>query len=197
MTVFVETERLLLRQFTVDDVDHLFELDSDPDVIRFTPNAGQLPDRVAIQTQVLPKFLAYYKKYEGYGVWAAVEKSSQQFIGWFFLRPAIDAPYFDPTLANPSDTELGYRLRKTAWGKGYATEGVQSLLLKGFSEFEMQRVAAVALSANLASLRVLEKVGLKLQARLFYEALGQEVMVYALAKDEFSLGSGSTAVKPL
>lgn len=185
--VYLETERLLLRQFTADDVDNLFELDNDPDVVRFTSNSGQSPEHNVIQAQVLPKYFAYYERYDGYGVWAVIEKSSQEFIGWFFLRPVVHASYFDPALANPSDIELGYRLRKASWGKGYATEGAKALILKGFSEFGMQSVVAVALSANVASIRVLEKAGLKLQTKFFYEELSQEVVVYALDRDKFKL----------
>jgi RimJ/RimL family protein N-acetyltransferase len=99
----------------------------------------------------------------------------------------VHASYFDPALANPSDIELGYRLRKAAWGKGYATEGAKALILKGFSELGTQCVIAAALSANLASIRVLEKAGLRLQIKFFYEELGQEVVVYALNKNEFEL----------
>lgn len=189
MQVLLETERLLLRQFTIDDVDNLFELDNDPDVVRFTPNAGRAPERSIIQTQVLPAFFTYYERYDSYAVWAAIEKLSQEFIGWFMFRPVVHASYFDPALANPSDIELGYRLRKAAWGKGYATEGSRALILKGFSMLGMQRVVAVALSANVASIRVLEKAGLRLQTRFFYEQLGQEVVVYALNRDEFKLES--------
>lgn len=189
MQVLLETERLLLRQFTIDDVDNLFELDNDPDVVRFTPNAGRAPERNVIQTQVLHQFFTYYERYDSYAVWAAIEKLSQEFIGWFMFRPVVHASYFDPALANPSDIELGYRLRKAAWGRGYATEGSKALVFQGFSMLGMQRVVAAALSANVASIRVLEKAGLRLQTRFFYEQLGQEVVVYALNKDEFKLES--------
>lgn len=187
MKIFLETERLILRQFTEDDADNLFELNSDPDVVRFTPDVSQPTEYKVIQTQILPRFFSYYKKYDGYGVWAVIEKSSQDFIGWFLFRPAVYASYFDPTLANPSDIELGYRLRKAAWGKGYATEGSKALILKGFSELGTQLVIAVALAANVASIRVLEKVGLKLKKRFIYEGNGQEVVIYALKEDEFKL----------
>lgn len=183
MKVFLETGQLLLHQFTENDVDNLFELDSDPDVVRFTSNADQSPERTIIQTQVIPRYFAYYEKYGSYGVWAATEKLSQEFIGWFLFRPALDASYFDPALANPNDIELGYRLRKAAWGKGYATEGAKALILKGFSELGTHRVIAAVLSTNVASIRVLEKSALRLQTRFFYKELGQEVVIYALDRN--------------
>jgi len=186
MNTFLETKRLILRQFTEEDADNLFELDSDTEVIRFTTNAGQPTNYKIIQTKILPSYFSYYEKYESYGCWAAIEKSTQAFIGWFLFRPIVHASYFNPKLANSSDIELGYRLRKAAWGKGYATEGAKSLITKGFSELGTQRVLAVALAANLASIRVLEKVGLKLHTRLISEYNNQEVVIYAIKKDLFN-----------
>lgn len=177
----------MLRQLTEADADNLAELDSDPEVVRFTPDAGKPKDYTVIQTQTIPRLLALYEQYDGYGYWAAVEKSSGAFIGWFFFRPAVHAPYFDPAFANESDIELGYRLRKAAWGKGYATEGSKALIFKGFSELRTQRVVAVALAANVASVRVMEKAGLKLENRFVYQGHGQEIVIYALNKDDFKL----------
>ncbi|MGI0485755.1 GNAT family N-acetyltransferase [Pantanalinema rosaneae CENA516] len=176
--MLLETDRLILRQFTEDDVDNLIALNSDPDVVRFT--ADREVDRSVIQTQILPQWFSFYETYNGYGVWAAVEKSSQTFIGWFIFRPAVHAAYFDPALADPNDIELGYRLRKSAWGKGYATEGAKALIFKGFSELGAQRIVAPALAANVASIRVLEKSGLQLQHRFTDAKLGLEVVIYAL-----------------
>lgn len=190
MKVFLETERLILRQFIEDDANNLLEWNSDPEVTRFTPDASKPKDLTIIQTQILPKFLAYYQKSDGYGIWAAIEKASQASIGWFFLKPAVDAFYFDPNLANESDIEIGYCLRKAAWGKGYATEGVKALIFQGFLELKTLRVIAVALAANLASIRVLEKAGLQLQNRLIYPGHGQEIVIYALSQAEFNLASG-------
>lgn len=179
MPILLETERLVLRQFTENDVDNLVALNSDPEVVRFT--ADREVDRSVIQTQTLPQWFSYYETYNGYGVWAAVEKASQAFIGWFIFRPAVHAAYFDPALANPTDIELGYRLHKAAWGKGYATEGAKALIAKGFSELGAQRIIAPALAANVASIRVLEKSGLQLQTRFIEPKLGLEVVIYALS----------------
>jgi RimJ/RimL family protein N-acetyltransferase len=89
MKIFLETERLIHPQFTEDDADNLLELNSDPEVTRFTPDAGKQQDYTVIKTRILPKFLALYEQYDSYGYWAVVEKSSQAFIGWFYFRPVV------------------------------------------------------------------------------------------------------------
>jgi RimJ/RimL family protein N-acetyltransferase len=157
--VFLETEHLVLRPFTEEDVDNLVELDGDPDVMRFI-NGGRPTPREEIESEVLPAFLGYYERFAGYGFWAAVERSTGQFVGWFHFRPA-DA-------ARPDDVELGYRLRKSAWGKGYATEGSRALIAKGFAETGVQRVFATTMVVNVASRRVMEKAGLRF-VRTFHQ----------------------------
>jgi RimJ/RimL family protein N-acetyltransferase len=159
MQVFLETPRLALRRFTMADADDLVSLDADPDVMRFV-TGGAPTSREQIENEVLPAFLGYYQRYEGFGFWAAVEKRTGEFLGWFHFRPRPGAV--------PGEVELGYRLRKSAWGKGYATEGSHALIGKGFSEFGVQRVVAEAMAVNVASRRVMEKVGLKL-VRTFYQ----------------------------
>jgi RimJ/RimL family protein N-acetyltransferase len=152
MQIFLETERLVLRRFTDDDVENLVELDSDPDVMRFI-NGGRPTPRDEIESEFLPAILDHYERYAGYGFWAAVEKSTERFVGWFHFRPAQGAP--------PDEVELGYRLRRSAWGKGYATEGSRALIDKGFNDLGVQRVVASTMVVNVASQRVMENAGLK------------------------------------
>lgn len=159
MHVFLETERLVLRRFTENDVDHLVALDSDSEVMRFI-NGGKPTSREAIQRDVLPRILGYYERYAGYGFWAVIEKETGEFLGWFHLRPAEGNPQDEP--------ELGYRLRKAAWGKGYATEGSRALIRKGFTELDVQRVVASTMTVNVASRRVMEKAGLR-YVRTFHQ----------------------------
>src|SRR5260370_36865176 len=80
MQVFLETERLLLRRFTEADVDHLFDLDSDPEVMRFV-NGGAPTPREVIEHDLLPGFLSYYERFAGYGFWAAIEKATGGVLG--------------------------------------------------------------------------------------------------------------------
>ena len=153
MQVFLETERLVLRRFTEADVDNLFDLDSDPDVMRFI-NGGAPTTREAIQNHFLPAFLRYYERSESFGFWAAIEKSTGDFLGWFHFR--------SPPGSDPDEVELGYRLRKSAWGKGYGTEGSRALIRKGFTELGVRRVIASTYQDNIGSRRVMEKVGMTL-----------------------------------
>lgn len=151
MQVYLETERLLLRQFTPADVDNLVELDSDPAVMRYL-NGGTPTPRDVIERDILPRFLRSYARGDGFGRWAAIEKATGAFLGWFSFQPHDDA--------HPDDVELGYRLRKAAWGRGYATEGARALIRKGFTELGVRRVYATTYQDNLASRRVMEKAGL-------------------------------------
>jgi RimJ/RimL family protein N-acetyltransferase len=192
--VFLETERLVLRRFTTADVDNLTGLDADPDVMRFV-NGGIPTSRDEIENKFLPAFLSYYQRYHEYGFWAAIEKSTGDFLGWFHFRPR------DGTA--PDQAELGYRLRKSAWGRGYATEGSRALIRKGFTQFGVQRVTAEAMAANVASRRVMEKAGLTL-VRTFHQpcpdAIGSyqlEVVEYALQKADWEQQDpGRTSAAP-
>jgi GrpB-like predicted nucleotidyltransferase (UPF0157 family)/L-amino acid N-acyltransferase YncA len=157
--VVVETERLILRQFTTDDVDNLVELDGDPDVMLHI-TGGLTTSREEIETETLPAFLGYYERSDGYGFWAVVERSTGDFVGWFHFRPGEGHPHDEP--------ELGYRLRKSAWGKGYGTEGSIALIRRGFTELGVRRVIAATMVTHTGSRRVMEKAGMRL-VRTFHQ----------------------------
>jgi RimJ/RimL family protein N-acetyltransferase len=150
--VFLQTDRLLLRRFTEKDVDLLVDLDGDAEVMRFI-TGGRPTSREEIETEIMPAFLWYYDNFEGFGFWAAIEKVSGEFLGWFHLRPKEGASSDEP--------ELGYRLRRSEWGKGFATEGSRALIRKGFTELGVRRVVASTMTVNVASRRVMEKSGLR------------------------------------
>lgn len=171
MHIFLETERLLLRRFTRDDVDNLFDLDSDPEVMRFLTGGPGTP-RDEIERDYIPAYLSYYERFEGYGFWAVIEKATGDFLGWFHLRPQPGDPLNQP--------ELGYRLRKAAWGKGYATEGSRALIHKGFTELGVRRVVASTYQDNLGSRRVMEKSGMKL-VRTYRLSPGEMLEMFGIA----------------
>lgn len=163
MTPVLATVRLAFRQFTSADVDDLLALDGDPRVMRFLDH--QAKSRAQIQAEVLPELLACYDRYPGFGTWAARTRSDDGFIGWFGLRPVTptaaamvdwpDAPPGPITVAS-----LGYRLRASAWGRGYATEGARALVRWAFTGLGVHQIVATTMTVNTGSRRVLEKAGL-------------------------------------
>ena len=185
MEVFLETERLVLRRLTADDVDLLVELDADPLVMQFITGGVATP-RAEIEDEVLPAFLGYYERSPGYGFWAAIEKATGAVVGWFHFRPEPDA--------SDGQVELGYRLRRSAWGRGYATEGSRALVDKGFAELGVARVTASTMVVNVASRRVLEKAGLRFVRQFHqpwpYPIDGDEEgdVEYALLRSEWEAG---------
>ena len=160
MHVYLETERLILRRFTTADVDNVVDLDSDP-AVTFYINGGKPIPREDTESIYLPSWLAYYERGASYGFWAAIEKATGGFLGWFHLRPPKGGP--------PDEPELGYRLRKAAWGQGYGTEGSRALIDKAFSELGARRVFAGTMTVNIASRRVMEKAGLRFVRTFFQE----------------------------
>jgi RimJ/RimL family protein N-acetyltransferase len=152
----VETQRLRLRRFTAADLGLLVELDSDPEVMRFL--TGQPTPREEVESVVLPGILTAYDEHPGLGTFAAEQKSDGAFIGWFGLQPT----------AAPTIVDVGYRLHRTAWGKGYATEGTKALIDKAFGELGMETVVADTMAVNHRSRAVMRRSGLRF-VRVFHE----------------------------
>jgi RimJ/RimL family protein N-acetyltransferase len=144
----LETDRLRLSPLTADDLDDLVELDGDPEVRRFV-------DPLGIIIPIEPGERRTYE-WERFvspgGFYGARERVGNAFVGWFQLEAVPD---------REDEAELGYRFRRNAWRLGYATEGAVALVDYGFDVLGFRRIFAHALQDNLASIRVLEKVGLK------------------------------------
>lgn len=182
VTVFLTTGRLVLREFTEADADLLVELDGDAEVMRYLTGGRPTPPEV-VRDRTLPAILALYRRPPGLGFWAAVDRADGGFLGWFEFRPTRDG--------DVREVELGYRLRRSAWGAGRATEGCRALVDKGFTELGVQRVTANTMAVNSASRRVMEKVGLR-HVRTYHgdwpEAIpGSEhgEVEYALTRDQW------------
>ena len=186
MDVLLETARLRLRRFTADDVDLVVALDADPAVMRYI-NGGRPTPRAEVEGDLLPAWLAYYERGAGYGLWAAIELASGEFVGWFHLWPPESAS---------RGAEIGYRLRAASWGLGYATEGCRALIERAFGELGVERVFGETMCVNTASRRVMEKAGLR-YVRTFHQAwpdsiAGEEQgdVEYALTRSEWEGATG-------
>ena len=149
--ILLETARLRLRSFTSADIDRLVELDSDPEVMRYI-TYGEPTAREEYETEILPRWFAIYAATPLLGYWAAEDRQSGEFQGWFHLRPDRIEPEYQ---------ELGYRLRRASWGRGLATEGGVALIRHGFGPVGATSISARALRDHLASQRVMRKCGLR------------------------------------
>jgi RimJ/RimL family protein N-acetyltransferase len=184
MNFFLQTDRLILRQLTEGDAALLLELDSDPEVLRYVGPFG-LPDEGAYRQRIREAYLPYYARYAGLGFWAAVEKATGAFLGWFCLRPGPDYRFAREAGFGPGDAELGYRLRRAAWGKGFATEAARALVLRAFEEPGVERVVSSALVPNRASTCVMEKAGLRRLGEFTIPGFDVPAVKYALTREEF------------
>jgi RimJ/RimL family protein N-acetyltransferase len=180
--IVLETPRLILRQFTENDVDNLFNLNSDPEVMRYLTGGRSTP-REEIRDEILPFHLGVYGRLDRLGTWAAESSVTREFLGWFHFRPGRDSAI--------TNIELGYRLVRHAWNRGYATEGSRALISRGFTELGVERVFAHTMTLNAASRHVLEKCGLTLVGTIPYggpleiEGAEQGEVEYALTKAEW------------
>ncbi|MGL3806015.1 GNAT family N-acetyltransferase [Paeniglutamicibacter sp. R2-26] len=153
MGILLQTTRLVMREFTENDADLLVALDSDPAVMHYISN-GIPTSRAEVVAEQLPAFLAYHRESKHLGFWAAHRRATQEFLGWFHLRPEPGRPETEP--------ELGYRLRRACWGEGLATEGSRALIDHTFENTPATRITASTMAVHLASRRVMEKAGMGL-----------------------------------
>jgi [ribosomal protein S5]-alanine N-acetyltransferase len=147
MHVVIETKRLLLRTFTMEDAPLLYELNLDPDVIRYTLDPIKDIDhaRQVLEQVILPQYALY-----NHGRWAVLVKPGLGFIGWCGLKYVPER----------NEIDLGYRFIKQAWGKGYATEAAYASIRYGFEKLNLQRITGRAMPGNTGSLKVLQKCGM-------------------------------------
>jgi RimJ/RimL family protein N-acetyltransferase len=159
----VLTERMALRRFAPADAASLLTLDGDPLVMRYLETGPK--SLVQVRDQVLPELAGCHLRYPGFGYWAAEARGSAGFLGWFGLRPVT--PTADAMVCWPGAdgqtgvAALGYRLRRSAWGHGYATEGARALVRLAFTELGTREIVATTMAVNTGSRRVLEKAGLR------------------------------------
>jgi ribosomal-protein-alanine N-acetyltransferase len=166
----IETLRLRLRRFIPEDRDDLYRLYRDPEVMKYLGKGSLTP----VETDaMLSALLAQYRY--GFGMWAVIDRASNELIGRCGLG------FLDQT----SEVELGYLLDRAYWGRGLATEGAQAALRYGFEVVKLERIVAVAKPENIASRRVMEKLGLKYEKEARY--YNTDVVYYALSQEAYQL----------
>ena len=144
---WLTTERLALRSFTRDDLDWLVSVYADPDVTRYL---GGPKDRDKTEEMLDVRILEYYQAHPGLGVWMTVDRSSGQPVGFHLLNH----------IHGESIIQIGFTLVKAAWGNGFGTEMAAAVLRYGFADLSLPSIAGIANLENVASQRVLQKIGL-------------------------------------
>jgi ribosomal-protein-alanine N-acetyltransferase len=166
----VETERLLLRPFTRDDLDVFASINADADVMRYI---GDGKPQTRAQTEMRLNAILNHWDQHGFGLWALVDKTSNALIGFCGLQ------YLD----NTAEIEIGYRFAKEFWGMGFATEAAGATLRYAFEVLGLDRIVAVVQPENFASQSVIEKIGLRyVKDAHFYNS---DVEYYAITRGEF------------
>ncbi len=163
--LILQTERLLLREMTEADAEHLVRLGQNPNVTRHLPDTPPVGIEEAVRilrTVILPQYAMRI------GRWAVIRRDSGEFLGWCGLKYYADANEYD----------LGYRYFQEHWVQGYATEAAHAVLEYGLAHLRNARIVGKAMAGNVASRRVLEKIGLAFEGYVTEDC--GEVAVYAL-----------------
>ena len=169
MTIILETKRLLLRHFAPGDLDALFAFYSDPDVVKYIPDAPRTYEETK---EELEWFLNGHPKFPELGLWATIYRETGQFIGRCGLLPW--------TIDGQQEVEIAFALAKAHWGQGLATEAAQGIAHYGFEQLQLSRLICVIDRDNQGSINVATKLGM-----LFEKEATDEYgpfLVYAINK---------------
>lgn len=172
MPAILQTERLMLKTRTPDDLEACVEMDTDPQVTEFIPGTwdGSCGHIAFLRERMQSPYP------EGMGYWSVFAKENPaDFLGWVHLLPIQD---------DEQAAEIGWRLKRSAWGNGYATEAARSILAHAFGTLGLRRIEAHTHVRNEASKKVIGKLGLRHVADFNYEGKIPSAS-YRIASDEY------------
>lgn len=164
MPFYIETKRLILRDLRESDVDGIFELDSNPVVHKYL---GNKPIKTKKQAKDVIQFILKQYEERRIGRFATIEKKSGEFIGWCGLK--LNSDEKEALNGKLNFYDIGYRFIPRYWGKGYATETALAALDFGFNKMKLDTIVGAAKKDNIASNKVLQKIGLKFINRFTFE----------------------------
>jgi RimJ/RimL family protein N-acetyltransferase len=174
--IVLETERLVVRRYELDDADQAYAIYSEPDVWRWlgggSPHVSVEESRAWVE-----RLLKRADEWDPIGAWAVVRREDNQLLGTVHLLPLEGGP----------DIEIGYHYGKDFWGHGYASEVARAVIPYGFEVTEEDELVGVVFQQNIASQRVLENAGLKYVGQR--HCFGQDMMHYRISRSDLSPGS--------
>jgi len=162
----LETERLYLREMTIKDAANAYLLNLDPDVLKYTGDDAF--ENIESARGFLENY-DHYKKYD-FGRWAVIHKSTNTFLGWCGLK-------YTPEL---HEYDIGFRFFKKHWNKGYATESAKACINLGFEKYDITEIVGRAMSENIGSIKVLEKIGLTFLKPFDFD--GERGLIYSIKR---------------
>lgn len=168
----LETKRLILRPAVLEDAPHLYELNSDFEVVRYTGDSS-LKTVLEAETQIKERMFPQFQKYK-MGRFSVTLKDGT-YLGWCGLR------YFPES----DEVDLGYRFMKKHWGQGYATEASLVTLKYGFETLNLKRIIAKAMPDNVGSIKVMQKMGMTFRGYHKDPCEPQAWIVYDMTASEF------------
>ena len=174
MKTIIETDRMILRKFSIDDYQSVYEFGSNVEVQKYT---GDKILTSPIQAKIIIKEVLFpdYKKY-GYGRLAAIFKPENKIIGFAGLK----------YLPEFKESDIGFRFLPEYWGKGIATEISLAIIRYGFEVLKLDNIIGIADPMNIGSCRVLEKVGLKFYKLDTYVEDNEKYNWYQISKKQYS-----------
>jgi RimJ/RimL family protein N-acetyltransferase len=173
--VTLETDRLTLRMLRESDFDAYAEACADPEVMRYIGEGQPLARPMAWRNLAM---MVGHWSLRGYGLWGVEEKSSGELVGRIGFWNPEGWPGF----------ELGWLLRRSCWGRGFATEGARAALRYAFTQLGQPRVISLIHPENAASIRVAQRVGERLLGPT--EVMGKSALVYGIIREEWEATAG-------
>ncbi len=157
------SERLSYRLMTLKDQNLLFELDQDPEVMRFI-SEGKPTSEKDLNEIIMPRMASYLTPEKGWGIWAVSKKDNHEYIGWVLVRPM----HFFTGVPEYENLELGWRFKRNIWGKGFATEAANHIMQTLSLEQGVKTFSAIAVKDNISSIKVMEKLGMHFEKSEFH-----------------------------
>lgn len=175
LKVPIETSRLLMRQERKSDAKDIYELLTDSEVMKYIGDGsiytGTLDD---VEKESAIHEIEWHNR--KYGSLVIVDKNNRKFLGLFFV---ISEPH-------TNDVQIGFWLKRSEWGKGIATEASFAVLDSIFFHTQLHLIVATVCRDNKASIRVLEKVGMKYLRDIYHKKAGTKVLLYSITREECS-----------
>ncbi len=179
MNIHVEMDRFILRDIEESDVQGIFDLDSDPEVLTYI---GTPPIQTLDEAYDIIKYIRNQYAENGIGRWAVVDKKTSDFVGWTGLK------YEQELRAEFDYYDIGYRLRKKYWGQGIATLTAAESLRYGFEQMDLDEICGAAEIEHKVSNHILQKIGLSYVEQFVFE--GTTANFYRITKSQWMSKNG-------